>query len=106
MVLALSLLSSLVRRARRYETGKLALQRLECTVAPAVCDGLRCGVGEDLLFAPLQAVEDSLCGRCGRGFRNLETTVHVGVDRAQHDGMDRHAMACQVCPQRLRHVEG
>src|SRR5262249_24776652 len=84
-----------IRCALLHEARELALERLGHAGMPALGDGLGGGIREDFLFASLQSIEDP--SRCGLGssLRNLESAVHIGVDGAQDDGMDRHALARQ-----------
>src|SRR6266700_2617982 len=83
------------RRALRYEGSELALERLGYASAPAVGNGLRHGVGKDFLVASFQTIEDAHRRRLGRSLRYLEAAVHICVDGAQHDGVDRCAFAGQ-----------
>ena len=83
------------RRIVRRECCELALKRLAHSGAPALGDGLGRGIGEDVLFAFFQSIEDACSRRFGRDFRYVEAAVHVGVDRPQDDSMDRHALAGQ-----------
>ena len=46
-------------RGLRHETCVLTLERLGYAIAPALGDGLRRGIGEDILFAILQSIEDA-----------------------------------------------
>ena len=92
-------------RLPRHECGELAFQRLDGAAAPAVGDGLSRWIGEDFVFALLQAVVDA----CRRGFRrslrNLKAAAHFRIDRAEDNGVDRHPISRQQRPQRLTHVE-
>src|SRR6266478_2226508 len=93
-----------LRRALRHESCELALERLGYAGAPLLRDRLGHGIGEDVIVAFLQAVEDASRRGLGRDLGYVETPVHVGIDGTQEDGMDRHALASQKGPQRLRHV--
>src|SRR6266478_3175731 len=93
-----------LRRALRHESCELALERLGYAGAPPLRDRLGHGIGEDVLFASLQAVEDASRRGLGRDLGYVEPPVHIGVDGPQEDGMNRHALAGQKGPQRLRHV--
>ena len=53
------------------------------------------GVGKDIVFAFFQPIEDALRRRLGRRLRCLEAAVHIRVDGAQDDGMDRYALSSQ-----------
>jgi hypothetical protein len=68
----------------RQESCELAFESLCDPGAPALGDGLGRGVGEDLLFAFFQSIEDACSRRFGRDFRYVEAAVHVGVDRKNH----------------------
>src|SRR5580692_6126580 len=83
------MMRSSCRRTRRQEARVLALERLGYTAAPALRNGLGSGIGEDILFVSLQPIEDSLRYRLGRGFRYLEASGHIGVNRAQEYAVDR-----------------
>jgi hypothetical protein len=83
----------------------LAFERLCHAGAPALGDGLGCGIGEDLLFTPFQSVEDAFRGSRGCGLWNVEAAVHVGVDGAEDDGVNRHAVAREARPKGLRHIQ-
>src|SRR5262245_1322861 len=83
------------RRIPLHETGELALERLDHASAPALGHGLGHGIREDVLLPFLQAIEDATRRGLGRGLRNLEASIHISVDGAQEDGMDRHTLACQ-----------
>src|ERR1700737_439914 len=84
-----------IRRAPRHESCELALERLDCASAPALGDGQGHGVGKDFVFAFFQPIEDALRRGGGRGLRSLEAAVHIRVDGAQDDGMNRNALAGQ-----------
>src|SRR6266853_3403745 len=80
-------------RAPRHESCELAFERLGHAVVPTRRDGLGRGVGEDILLAFFQAIEDAHRRGLGRSLRYLEAAVHICVDWAQHHGMDRYAFA-------------
>src|SRR5580658_5327977 len=90
----------------RHETCELTLHRLDRTVAPGISDGRRRRIGKDLVFATLQSVENAGCRGLRRCLRYLEASVHLRVDGAEHDRVDRNAFSGEERPQRLRHVEG
>src|SRR6185436_18274121 len=48
-----------IRRARRNERRVLALECLDYSRAPPGSDGLRRGIGKDILLPVLQAIEDA-----------------------------------------------
>ena len=50
---------ALNRRALRQKTCVLAFERFGYAGAPALGDGLRRWIGEDILFTVFQAIEDS-----------------------------------------------
>src|SRR6267142_2837718 len=87
--------SLIAGRPLRHESGELALKRLGYPSAPALRDGPGRGIGEDLLFAFFQAVEDAYGYGLSRDFRYVEAAVHIGVHGAEDDCMDRHALAGQ-----------
>src|ERR1700678_2486670 len=97
-------MSSQIRRGLRRESRELAFERLDCASAPALGDGPGCGVGKNFVFTFLQAIEDAQRRGFGRGLRYLEAAVHICVDRAKDNGMDRYALAGQERPQRLRQL--
>ena len=83
------------RRALRHKRREMALERLAYAIAPAVRDGLRRRIGEDILFAspvhrrcPAQRINGQnspsarkvACSRLGRRLRYVEAAVHLGVD--------------------------
>src|SRR5260370_39135705 len=80
-----------LRRALRHESCELALKRLDYAGAPALRDRLGRGIGEDVLVAFLQAVEDASRRGLVRELGYVEPSVQVGVDGGQDVGMDRHA---------------
>jgi len=97
--------SSRICRGLRRENCELALECLAYTCAPTLGDGQRRGIGKDILFAFLQPIEDFPRRGFRRHLRYVEAAVHIGVNRAQNDGMDHHALARQERSQRLRQVE-
>src|SRR5579864_1175014 len=86
---------STIRCVRRHESCELAFEGLAYASAPALSNGLGRGIGEDVLVPFFQAIEDALRRGFGRGLRYIEATVHVGVDGADEDGVDRHALRRQ-----------
>src|SRR5580658_5258635 len=78
-----------------HKTCVLTLERLGYASAPALRDGLRRWIREDVLFTILQPIEDAHCDGFRRGLRYLEASGHVGVNRAKKDAVDRHALARQ-----------
>src|SRR5215510_1033281 len=73
------------------ERGELALERLDGAAAPAVSDGRRRGVGEDVLLVVVHRVEDGSRDGLRSGLRYVESPGHVGVGGAGQDGMNPHA---------------
>ena len=65
-----------------HESCELALEPLCYTSAPALRDGLGRRIGEDILFAFLQPIEDAPRRGLGGRLRYLEAPVHISVDRA------------------------
>src|SRR5580658_10720864 len=45
-------------RVARDEGSELPLERLGCAIAPTVRDRLGCRIGEDVLLAPLESIEN------------------------------------------------
>src|SRR5215472_3741602 len=93
--------SSSFSHALRYVSGELALQRLGCAGAPTLGDRLRHGIGEDVLVAFLQTVEDAARDGLRRKLRYVEVSRHVGVHGAGEDGMNLYALSSPESPQRL-----
>src|SRR3979411_2858748 len=85
-----------------YERRKLALERLGHTAAPARSQGLRHGIGEDILLPSFQSVQDAFRDGLRRALRYFEASGHIGVHRAREDGMNAHAPSGQEGTQRLR----
>src|SRR6516162_11858357 len=79
------------RLALWHEGRELALQRLGDARTPALNDGSRGGIGEELLLSVLKAIENGLRRRCRRGLWNFEPPIHIGIHWAQNDGMRRHS---------------
>src|SRR6186713_1669943 len=92
------------RRALQ-ERCKLALEFLDDARAPACGHRLGHRVGEDLLFTVLQSIEDAARRGLGRRLRDLEASIHIGVDGSEEDGVDGDALARQEGTQRLRCAE-
>src|SRR4029077_5816098 len=88
-------------RTRWHEGRELPLQGLCRTIAPALRDGLRGGIGEDVLLATPEAIENAPRRRLGRRLRDVECPVHVRVDGPENDRVDSHALTCEQRPQRL-----
>ena len=83
------------RHGLRHKDCELMLECLDYAIAPALGDGLGRGIREDVLFPFLESIEDAQRRRLHRGLRDIEAAVHVGVGRADDDGVDAHALAGQ-----------
>src|SRR5260370_17381603 len=60
-----------------YEGRILALKLLDRTAAPALCQGLRHGVGKDFFLSLLHSVEDSSRDGLWRGLRYVRRSAHL-----------------------------
>jgi hypothetical protein len=72
-------------RALRHESGELPLEALHGTTAPALGDGLRHGIGKDLLFASCQTVEDSDARLAVSGHRSASSAYLKTIVDSQAD---------------------
>src|SRR5215813_4240761 len=97
--------SSRIRRALWCEDCELTLESLGGAHAPGLGNGLRRGIRKDLLVASRQPIEDARRDRFRRRLRNLETAVHVCVDRTEDDAVHGDSLAREERSQRLGHVE-
>src|SRR2546421_10241727 len=75
------------------ERGVLALKRLGRPRMPAVGKSGGQGVGEDVLLALADPVEDALRDGLGRSLRDVEGADHVGVHRPGQHGVDPHPLS-------------
>src|SRR5437870_4149767 len=91
-----------LRHTLPHVSGELALQRLGCAGAPTLGDRLRHGIGEDVLVAFLEAVEDASCDGLRRKLWYVEVSRHVGVHGTGHNGMNLHPARGPESTQRLR----
>src|SRR5208283_26542 len=87
------------RRTGRHKACVLLLECLGDATAPALGDGLRRRVREDVLFVVLQTIEDALRDGLGRSLGDLESARHVGVDGTQENAVDLDSLTCQQRPQ-------
>src|SRR5712671_3262210 len=76
-----------------HECLELALKRFRHAITPSFRDRLRTRVGKDLLFTLFKTSEDAGCRCFGRRLRNLQAAVHIRVDGAGDDGMNRDAVS-------------
>src|SRR5258705_13589985 len=93
------------RRCQMHECLELALKRFRYAITPSFRDRLRTRVGKDLLFTLFKTIEDAGCRCFGRRLRNLQAAVHIRVDGADDDGMNRDALVGQQRSQRLRQLQ-
>ncbi len=75
------------------ERSVLALKRLGRPRVPAVGEGQGQGIGEDVLLALADPVEDALRDGLGRSLRDVEGADHVGVHRPGQHGVDPHPLS-------------
>src|ERR1035438_5098405 len=87
------------------EGGVLALEGLDRTAAPALGQGLRRGIGEDVFLSVLHAVEDGSRDRFRGGLGYVEAPGHIGVGGAGQDRMHPDARSGEQGAQRLGQVE-
>src|SRR5713101_7457397 len=78
-----------------HEGCVLVFKCLRGTGAPALGDGLRSRVGENVLFSLLEAIEDGLRHGLGRSFRYIEAAAHVGIHWAREDRSEEHTSELQ-----------
>src|SRR5579859_4338366 len=75
--------------------GILALKLLDRTAAPALCQGLRHGVGKDFFLSLLYPVEDGSRDGLWRSLRYVQGSGHLGINRSGQDGMNAYALSSQ-----------
>src|SRR5579863_7311199 len=92
-------------RVAKNEGSELPLERLGCTIAPAVRDRLGCRIGEDVLLAPLESIEYPARRGLGRRLRDVEAAVHVCVDGTQNHPVDLDSIGREQRAERLRQAE-
>src|SRR5579859_7242252 len=86
---------SLLAHSWSYEGRVLALKLLERTATPALCQGLRHGVGKDFFLSLLHSVEDSSCDRLWGGLWDVQVSGHLGIYRSGQDGISADALSSQ-----------
>src|SRR5215471_14098705 len=90
-----------LRHTLRHVSGELTLERLGCAGAPTLADRRRHGIGEDVLIAFFQTVENASCDRLRRKLWYIEVSRHIGVHGAGEDGMNLYALSSPESAQRL-----
>src|SRR6516164_5941594 len=95
---------NVLRRHQLHIMHPLA-ERRGCTVAPALRDGPRHWVGEDVFLAFFDSIEDASRDRLRRKLGYIEVPCHVGVHGAGENGMNGHAASGPKGAQRLRQRE-
>src|SRR5258708_13765266 len=91
-----------LRHTLRHVSAELALERLGCAGAPTIGDRLRHGIGEDVLVAFFQAVEDASRYGLGSKLWYVKVPRHAAVHGAGEDGMNLHAPSSPQPAPRLR----